>query len=89
MKLNKVYVMLGTARAMVLLALIALFMCLCVKSYCYTFEMDYSGPGSEYERSTEQYRDRENQDSAERCGRGEGSERDQERSEQYRDDHGV
>lgn len=89
MKLTNFYQSWGTARAFVLTAIILAFLALTIRSYCYTLEMDYSGPGSEYERSMEHYRDHENQEAAERCGRGEGSERDQEKAEQYGRDHGA
>ena len=79
----------GTIKAVVLTVLIFIITLWAALGYCYTFEMDYSGPGSEFERSMEQYRDDRNRDSWERSERGEGDERDQERAEQYRDDHGV
>lgn len=89
MNLNKYYYNMGMAKGLVIMALISIILGWAVCGYCHTFEMDYSGPGSEFERSMEQYRDDRNRDSWERSERGEGDERDQERAEQYRDDHGV
>ena len=77
------------AKGLLLMALILITTFLTVLGYCYTFEMDYSGPGSEYERSMEQYRDRDNERAMERCENGSGSERDQEKAEQYGRDHGA
>lgn len=77
------------AKGLAILALILIILGWAVYGYCYTLEMDYSGPGSEYEASMERYRDESNRESAERCGRGEASDRDQERAEQYQKDHGV
>ena len=89
MKINNFYQAWGTARAYVLTAIIMAFLVLTVRSYCYTLEMDYSGPGSEYERSMDHYRDKDNQDAAERCGRGEDRSGDREKADQYGRDHGA
>lgn len=90
MKFNDAYYFMGTFKAvMVIMALILMIVGWCVKSYSYTLEMDYSGPGSEHERSMEQYRDRENERAYERCERGEDNRGDREKAEQYERDHGV
>lgn len=89
MTLNTFYQAWGLARGFVLTALILAFLALTLRSYCHTFEMDYSGPGSEFDRSLEQYRDNENREAAEREGNGIYLESDHNRAEQYRDDHGV
>lgn len=101
MNFNKMYSNMLRAKGLVLIALVLGLMGMAVLGYSYTFEMDYSGPGSEYEASMERYRDEGNRQAAEResqrdvfdgSGREErsrSSERDRERAESYRDDHGV
>ena len=89
MKLNTFYHNMLRAKGTLLMALILILTVMAVLGYSYTFEMDYSGPGSEYERSMEQYRDKENQDAAERCGQGEDRNGDREKADQYGRDHGA
>ena len=89
MNLNTFYNTMLRAKGLLLMALILILSTMAVLGYCYTFEMDYSGPGSEYERSMEQYRDRDNEKASERVSKGEGSERDREKAEQYGKDHGA
>lgn len=95
MKLNDAYYFMGTFKAvMVVMALILMIVGWCVKSYGYTLEMDYSGPGSEYERSMDHYRDQDNRDGWDRCQRDanegrDSSRRDQDRADKYERDHGV
>ncbi len=89
MKINSFYQAWGTARGIVLTAIILAFLVLTVRSYCYTMEMDYSGPGSEMERSMEQYRDHENQEASERYGSENERSGDKEKAEQYGRDHGA
>ena len=89
MNLRKIEETWGMARGLLLVALILIIAGWAVCGYCYTFEMDYTGPGSEFERSMEQYRDNENREAAEREGNGTATDRDHEKADQYRDDHGV
>jgi hypothetical protein len=89
MKLSNFYRAWGTARAFVLTAVILVFLALTIRSYCWNLEMEYSGPGSEYERSMEQYRDNENREATERLGTEQERSGDKEKSEQYGRDHGA
>ena len=94
MKLVKFYQFYGTLRSTAIIILIFGFLLVAIKSFSYTFEMDYSGPGSEYESSMERYRDNENEKASERVSRDrdegrESSKNDKEKSEQYGRDHGC
>lgn len=89
MSLNKYYHNMGMAKGLLVMALILIIMGWAVCGYCHTFEMDYSGPGSEIERFNEQCRDERNRDSWEREQRGEANERDHEMANEYENDHGV
>ena len=66
----------------------------CVLEYSYGFEMEYNGPGSEMDRSMSDYRDNENREASERCGRDkeegrESSDRDREKADNYNEQHGA
>lgn len=102
MKFNRFYNLWGTFRAWAILFVIFLIIAGWItahsyviiiqvppESYAYTLEMDYTGPGSEAESLDRACRDRENEKSHEKCQKGEGSERDQERSREYERDHGA
>ena len=89
MILKKYYEYMGMAKGLLIMALILIISMWAVCGYCYTFEMDYSGPGSEFESSMERYRDNDNEKAMDRCAKGEGSERDQDKAEQYGRDHGA
>lgn len=90
MKFNNFYLFAGIMKAVfVVMALFLIIVGWCIKTYAYTFEMDYSGPGSEFERSMDMYRDHENRESSERCGRDQERSGDREKAEQYEKDHGV
>lgn len=94
MNLNKYYYNMGMAKGLVIMALISIILGWAVCGYCHTFEMDYSGPGSEFERSHDRYQDERNRDSWERYkddndNNRESSPRDVERATAYERDHGV
>jgi hypothetical protein len=84
----------GVGRGLVLVALILITAAWVIQGYCYTVEADYNGPGSEMERSMDQYRDQDNKEACDRVAqdqeRGtESSQRDLDRAQEFRDDHGA
>lgn len=89
MKLNKAYEFLCLAKGLAIMALILILFGWVVYGYSYTMEVEYTGPGSEYERSMERYRDESNREGCERCGSDRERPGDREKSENYRKDHGA
>jgi hypothetical protein len=71
------------ASAFVLAALILAF----ASSYAYVFDVEFNSP--EVEQLDRDYRDQDNREAADRCERGEGSERDHDRAQDYYNDHGA
>ncbi len=90
MKLNSFYLNWGTARALVVALAVLAMTGVAIKSYSYTIEMDYTGPGSEAESLDRASRDRDNERSFDRYhNEGSTSERDREGAEEYERDHGA
>ena len=94
MSLNKYYHYMGMAKGLLVMALILIIMGWAVCGYCHTFEMDYSGPGSEFEKSDERCRDDRNKEANDRWNANdrenkETSPRDVERAMDYQRDHGA
>ena len=76
-------------RIMALLLAGALVLFLMATVEAWNLEMDDCGPGSEFERTMEESRDRDNRDSVDRVGEGTGSERDYDRAREYEREHGA
>lgn len=78
------------ARFWVIVCVALLMIILTIKSYCFTLEADYRGPGSEIETFEREVRDRENRESFERAAeRDDCSQRDRERASEYERDHSA
>ena len=75
MNLNTYYYNMGIAKGLAVMALISIIAFWVVHGYCHTFDMDYSGPGSEIERFREEARDNDNREASERVGRETSQER--------------
>lgn len=94
MNLNTYYHNMGTAKGLAVLALILIIACWVVHGYCHTFDMDYSGPGSEIERFREEARDNRNREASEHVAKDTAEQResrheDKERAADYARDHAV
>ena len=94
MNLRKIEETWGMARGLLLVTLILIALFAAVRGYCFNLEMDYCGPGSEYEASMDRYRDNDNQEAVDRCARDrdegrESSQRDRDRADAYERDHGA
>lgn len=89
MKLNKFYYFWGTVRALLIIAVIALTLFLCIRSHAFNLEMEYTGPGSEASRLESNCREKENRESAERCEKSQGSEKEREKANDYYRDHSA
>jgi len=90
MKLSKFYWLWANMRVIAIVALILLTLFVTIKSWCYTFEMDYTGPGSEADSLDRACRERDNREAHEKIERGENvSSKDQERANDYERDHAV
>ena len=89
MKINKYYDLHRKARFVVVCVACVLIILTAIKSHSHTLEMDYAGPGSEYERTEREARDKENREAHDRVCDGATGPRDIERSIEYERDHGA
>jgi len=82
------------SRKRILVPLISITTLMAVWSQCFGFEMEYSGPGSEFESARETYRDRDNEKANDRVNENdrngkESSDKDREKANDYQRDHCV